>query len=151
YLEPYRSAETALPPAVAELAQLTIDNSSQQRRLETFKRMVADKVQLMSTLIDERRSKGIDAAIAMFKQNRSQDTMEELRAAVSEMMDDEQRLLAQRNQASSETGQATLTTIIVGAAASILLVLVLGIVITRSVTGPTRALLDGVTQITSGN
>jgi methyl-accepting chemotaxis protein len=147
----YRAEQANLKAAIDEFARLTADNPNQQRRVPIVKGQLAAFVEALDRVAGERTSKGIDAAMQLVRDGSERDSTEELRASFHEIQADEQRLLTERNQASDETAQLSLKALVWGSLFTIVLCAVVGVLITRAITIPVRALLQGAAQIGAGN
>ena len=97
YLDSYRASIFQTEQKETIIANLTVDNSVQQRRITALERLAAQKIHLAETVIDLRRTKGMEAAVDAIQNGEGQRIMEDYREAIREMQDEEQRLLVLRN------------------------------------------------------
>src|SRR5215218_6770096 len=65
YLEIYRAAKLSVLQNAEVVRAMTADNPEQQRRLADLERLAAARLQRADTVIELRRSKGIEAAAAL--------------------------------------------------------------------------------------
>ena len=106
FLAPYRKArEQAVPASLADLERLSIGNQGQQKRLAWLRRLIDQKFGEIRTTIDVRRNQNFEAARLAIANRRGKDVMDEIRAVVSQMDYEEQKLLKERSgrAAASET------------------------------------------------
>lgn len=96
FLDPYNTAEQALPGQLDLFQQLTSDNPTQQSRLAELRSHLAVRNQLLEHAINLRRggSSMAEAALAVTEQGKTE--MDTLRRIGSDMQSDEYRLLAER-------------------------------------------------------
>ena len=151
FLEPYRAASAGYAPAVDELAKLMNDNPIQHNRAEALRRIIAVEMDQMARVVKAREEKGLDAAADIIKARMGKNMMEDVRAALREIQDEEHRLLAQRAKLSDEGANSALSAISWGTAMATLLVVAASYFITRSIVGPARELLEGATHVAGGN
>jgi methyl-accepting chemotaxis protein len=149
-LDIYRGGQTAIAAGLVEVERLTSDNPVQQQLLKTLRAHVARQVETYQRYVRE-REKSLEAGMAAFQSGAGKRGMEELRGVVGAMHREEQRLLRERNAASEASARASTNAIIWGSLLAALVVVVLGTMITRSITGPLRLLVDGAGQIGAGN
>src|SRR5262245_28384350 len=70
FLEPYTAASLRVNGEMQALRQVTGTDAIQTRRLDSVDTRIRQKFAEMQTVIDTRRAKGIDAAIAIIKTER---------------------------------------------------------------------------------
>jgi diguanylate cyclase (GGDEF)-like protein/PAS domain S-box-containing protein len=97
YLETYHSEIVNSTQEEMIVRGLTVDNPNQQRRIPELERLGAQRIHLAQSVIDVRQMKGLDAAVEVVRRGDGQQTMENYRALIRTMQDDELRLLALRN------------------------------------------------------
>jgi signal transduction histidine kinase len=96
-LVPYRAAISSMEQHQAAIRKLTVDNPVQQRELPILERLEGERVQHANMVINLRRTKGIDAVEDAVRSGASQQTTNEFQVIVTQMQDEELRLLALRN------------------------------------------------------
>jgi PAS domain S-box-containing protein len=97
YLESYRASILRAEQEKTIVANLTVDNSVQQRQIPILEKLAAQKIQLADTVIGLRQTKGIEAAAEAIQGGEGQKIMEEYRETIREMQVEEQRLLVLRD------------------------------------------------------
>ncbi len=128
YLEPFNSASSRLASALAEARTLTADNASQQLRLDQIDPLVAEKMRELHLTIELRKTKGLEAALAIVATDAGKLTMDRLRALIGEMDDVERALLVKRER---DTGQITRAAEVVQILGVLLLIVIGTFVILR--------------------
>jgi len=95
-LAPYRAQVLRAEQDQATLRALTADNASQQLHFPTIEALMAERLQHADMIIAERRSKGMEAAVADLGDEPDQQVRDEFQAVVDRMQSDEEGLLAER-------------------------------------------------------
>ena len=96
YLAPYTNARAAIPDELRRLRELTADNPSQQRRVESLVQLTAQKTQELDQTIALRRAGNADGALAIVETDRGKASMDQIRVLIGEMEAAERDLLATR-------------------------------------------------------
>lgn len=133
FLEPYNGAVDRMAPTLTELRALTADNTAQLSRLDDLEPLAIAKLGLLRRDVDYRRTAGAEAAHARVASGEGKRTMDELRRHITGMERAEQDLLEQRADEVEAVATGTRTTILVTTGVCALLVITVGISITRSV------------------
>ncbi len=116
----------------AAARRLTSDNPQQQQRLAALAPAVANRINLLAELIEQRRREGLDAIVKSDALLKGKLEMDELRQMLHDLDEAESELLLtrrQRSEASAATAQAT---ILWGGLFGCLLVSLAGVLISRS-------------------
>jgi signal transduction histidine kinase/CHASE3 domain sensor protein/FixJ family two-component response regulator len=98
YLEPYRNDTGRVVLLEGELRRLTADNPSQQNRLRALTPIIQQKLEALARTVHLRRDVGWDAALAAVRTDVGERLMDRIRTSLTEMEEDEDRLLAQRRE-----------------------------------------------------
>lgn len=122
FLGPYEQALGALPAAVDDLRRLVSDNPEQLSRLSQMDAVIQTKTSELKRVIDDRRSKGFEAAQAVIVAGEGKRQMDEIRRIAGAMEAEERTLLIRRNE-TAEAG-ARFATIAVGITTLLALLLV---------------------------
>jgi len=110
FLKPYQVAGPALRAHLDRLNSLTSDNPYQQRRLAMLESAVAEKLDSLQQNIDLRKEKGFEAAQQRVATGIGTKQMNQVRAIISEMKQEEEDLLQRRTRDfQSSTRKTTLT------------------------------------------
>jgi methyl-accepting chemotaxis protein len=150
-LQTYRAAQTQTSDTVEQVAQLTADNANQVHRLPALRMAIADHVAALEQLVRVHATQ--DAASALERLHRSDARVrgDVVQTVLREMTAEEQRLLAVRAKLSEETAQQTLQTITWGTLVTLAVVVLVGFIVTRSLTDTVRTLVEGTQQVGAGN
>ncbi len=150
YLEPYRSATREVDQTLRDLRALTADNPTAQARLGRLDPLVRMKLDELAETVALRREKGFEAALKVVATDRGKKYMDEIRQILGEISSDEEVLLKQRKQKMIEGAEALISTLTVGSALAVLLVVMGSVIVGRSITQPLANLTDGAEKIGSG-
>ncbi len=102
YLVPYDAALSRSSALLGELRRMTADNPLAQARLHVLGPAWQQHVQQLDQTIQVRRDKGLDPAIQQYGSDAGRETTAAIAAAVTAMMDGENRLLAERLAATDQ-------------------------------------------------
>jgi PAS domain S-box-containing protein len=97
FLEPYNAAVAAARSQAASLRALTVDDPAQQQSLDALDPLIAAKLSDLQQTIDVRRSQGFQAAQALVLTNRGQQSMDQIRRVLGDMLAEEERPFAARD------------------------------------------------------
>lgn len=110
YLQPYNEADATISDHLRTLRQLVSDNPSQLRRLDHLQNNISVRFSQMRENIERLRSGDSEAIRSTIRSNRGKTTMDEIRATVAEMDNEEGKLLSARSAlAKTSARDATLT------------------------------------------
>jgi len=132
FLEPYHKALADVDKSQAAARRLTGDNPAQQQRLATLASIIATRLKWMAEVIEVRRSSGLEGVVKSNRLLDGKQQMDEVRKAVADLDDAESLLLSGRRQRSEESAAAAQSTIVWGGLFGTLIVLVAGVIISRS-------------------
>ncbi|HEV3261616.1 MAG TPA: CHASE3 domain-containing protein, partial [Gemmataceae bacterium] len=152
YLKPYQDAVRAVDPTVAEIRALTADNPNQQRRLDLLQPVVAERLDQIKETIDlhgqRKGQQGVDAAVELVKAGRGIKLMDQIRALIKEMKDEESDLLVRRTAEADASARFTLYTVTVGTLLALVFTSLVGFFMVRSMTSSLR---EAVGQLSSAS
>ena len=114
YLETYRASISRSEQEKTIVANLIVDNPTQQREIPILERLAARKIQLADTVITLRKTTGLEAAVDAIQNGEGQRIMEDYREVIREMEDDEQRLLVLRDAVAKRRLNQTRGVLILG-------------------------------------
>ena len=114
YLQPYQSSVQAVDQQIRRLQDLTSDNPVQQQNLSYLKPLVAQRLSLMASRIELRRTQGFAAAQASMAASESQSVQDAIRALVKAMQGEESQLLAEREASAVQSSVRMRTAIVAG-------------------------------------
>ncbi len=149
FRDAFRKAALDSQVAYNSLRNLTADNTNQQQRLDRLEGLITQRIKDLDDLMNLPAATPPEQRTVLVKSGA--DAMAETRQLLNDMMDEENRLLQSRQVRASSTEQVTSGTIIYGTLAAFALVGLIGLMVTRGITGPLRVLGDGATLIGGGN
>ncbi|ADO70811.1 response regulator [Stigmatella aurantiaca] len=123
YLDPYSSAEMAIPGQLKHLQELLSDNPLQQRRLVEVERIIVGKMGELNDTIKLRQAGKSEAALALVRTDKGKVLMDRIRGTIEEMEREERGLLSTRNL---ELQQAATNSLLITWAGSLLLLVLIG-------------------------
>jgi len=129
YLEPYWSALAIIPSRVDTITQLTLDNPSQQARIKVLHGFLDNKLAELKETIDLRRTKGVDAALAVVTTDRGKAAMDAIRTQLADMQSEELSLREKRLQEMATAYSTALTTGTMSGLVGIVLTILIGILV----------------------
>ena len=114
YLETCRTSKQAATQDEVAIANLTVDNPAQQAQIPGLQILTAEKFALADKVINLRRTHGLTAAADVIQKGEGQQIMADFLALVSQMQDEELRLLALRSAAAQRHLTQTKTLLLFG-------------------------------------
>lgn len=136
YLEPYNLALANIDKVFSDLEKLVIDNPTQQNRLNLLRPLIDSRIAIIKELVLVRRGKSLEATIPLVLQGKGKETMDNIRKLIAEIKAEETNLLAQRTKEAESAITSTFSTITYGTPLAAGLLFLIGIWITRNITGP---------------
>ena len=127
YLRPYTAAAEQLPPMLDGLAALVTDNPQQSQKATRLRELVKEKFDELKSTLDAMNAGRKDQALAIVNNDAGLRLMTEIRQTVASMQEDEDRLLAVRQDNARRTG----TLVQIGAGLSFLLICIVGFLVAR--------------------
>jgi signal transduction histidine kinase/DNA-binding response OmpR family regulator/CHASE3 domain sensor protein len=132
YLAPYSAALQAIPTRIAEIAQLTADNPVQRSRIASLKMHVDAKLAELKETVDLRRTRSLDAALAIVNTNRGKAEMDAIRVQLAAMGEEEAELRAKRLAEMNSAYQTALVSGVLSGLVGIILTAIVGYLIRRA-------------------
>lgn len=129
YLLPYNDALDHVQENAKSLRELTSDNPVQQRNVDRLEPIVAIKLAELQDRIDVRRRTGLQAAAEAVRQGSGRLHMDEIRAVIGDMKQEERRLLANRSREASASSSRAGIVIVIGNILALFFLLLAGAVI----------------------
>lgn len=96
YLKLYNNGIGSINQQFGELQTLTTDNPKQQRRVNTLKPLIKQRLAALEQVIELRKAQGFSAAITGVKTSQGTPIMAQIRQLLDEMVSEEATLLKQR-------------------------------------------------------
>jgi len=119
YLEPYRAATKNIGQTIGRLNSLTSENANQQKRIQTLEPLVEKKLAELQRTIDLRKKQGLAQANRVVLGGSGKQVMDQIRAVVAEMVNEEEELLKLRTQKTNQSVARSMSTIFTGTLLSI--------------------------------
>jgi len=124
YLQPYDSAIATITGTQHELRTLTRDNSDQLRNLDALDQLIAERISLLRTSVELRRTQGYTALQGDSVTHLGKQAHDRIRALVTQMVDVETALLKERDARAQRSSFIAKTVILCGSLATLLVVFV---------------------------
>jgi PAS domain S-box-containing protein len=121
YLVSYRASILSAEQGETTVRNLTVDNPKQQILIATLERLAAQKIQFGETVINLRRTRGMDAAADPVQSGTDERIMDEFQGVVRQMREEELRLLVLRDADAKRRLGQTKTVLILGTVLSLLI------------------------------
>ncbi len=150
YLEPYETAARGIGRTLKGLRDRTAGQPEQQRRADALEGLIGAKLAEMKETIDLRRAGKPDEALAVVRSDRGKTAMDDARSVIAAMRDDERRQLDESARVAAATAGATITSIAIVTALTVLFKLLTALVISRSITRPVSSLVEAASRIGRG-
>lgn len=131
FLTAHRAALADLRAHLKEVRRLTVDNPAQQRRLQELEIPLTEKLAGMDLTIAQLQKQGAEAGQASLRDFSREGHMDDIQLAVSDILDEEKRLLRQRQEAKEQTAGHALTTLVRGGIFGILTLLTIFLLLWR--------------------
>ena len=132
YLEPYTSAVTGLVSRLKTVGSLTRDNPVQQANFIPLKRHIDAKLSELGETIELRRTKGIEAALAVVTADRGKIEMDAIRTQLNGMAQEELRLRQIRMDDMAAASRTAITSGIVSSLLGAVLTIAIFILMQRN-------------------
>ena len=152
-LEPYHSGGNAFTAAMRTIKDLTSDNPAQQSRLDELNELATEwrsgiaerEIALMAKPETREDARVLGRSMA------GETAMDLIRAKVDEIARVERDLLAKRAAVQKQAYATAYTMIIVGGAASLIVALLIGVLLTRVITVPITRMTDAMAALAKGD
>lgn len=132
FLEPYTKAVGKIDESFEEVRTLLGKNPEQARRLDELRGHMRAKLDELKATIELRRTAGFDATQKRVGAGDGKRAMDDVRRTLAAIDNEEQRNLDERRHESEASGRVAQSIMIWGGALGVLLVIVIGGAITRS-------------------
>jgi len=143
-LREYDTARRNVTDVTGRLRILTADNPVQQRRLDSLDVLIPQRIDLLRQVLEARRMHGLAAAAEVMRTGRVAERMDQIRALVARMEDEETQLLAARSASLRARANETRVAVLGGTALALVLALIAGVLVRREF--PARQLAEDALQ-----
>lgn len=106
-LEPYNEARQNVAENFTKLRRLTGDNPVQAEKISSLEEMISQRLLLFGEIIEARRHKEMEEVRKEFSQRGARELANNVRSLITEIKNDEQKLLAQREENLNKSLDAT--------------------------------------------
>ena len=103
----YLADKADLPRLIDELHTQTLDNPADQKDIALLDSLLGERFALMDQGIQTRKAEGLNAVLALSRNNRGLQLSSQISGLIAEMRGEEDRLLAQRNARAQESARRT--------------------------------------------
>jgi len=129
YLAPYRRGLSEVRETSAAVRKLTADNPHQQSSLNAVEPLIAERLRELQERIQVRRNAGLAAGAAAMREGAGKEYMDRVRATISAMKSEEERLLTLRSAELAASSLKTRTVLVLGELLAILSLGIAGFII----------------------
>jgi signal transduction histidine kinase len=129
YLEPYNDALDRVHQNVKDVRELTADNPVQQRALDRLEPMISERLGTAHDQIEIRTRVGLVSGTESVRAGLGKKFMDQIRDQLTEMKQEENRLLKSRKEEAQKSSRATRIVIVTGEALAIGFLCLAGIVV----------------------
>ncbi|PKO14284.1 hypothetical protein CVU37_14800, partial [candidate division BRC1 bacterium HGW-BRC1-1] len=153
YKEPYINALKAMGNNLQELRKMTEDNPTQQKRWKTLETLVQVKSAELAETISLRSDtlNGFEAALAVVRTDKGRQAMSDIRKLIAEARADEETLLQKRDAEAIAAYKSLMMTVVIGTAISVIVLMALGLFITRGITARVGKAMQMLLSMSQGN
>jgi methyl-accepting chemotaxis protein len=148
FLAPDRAARPQITASLARLRELANHSAAQTSRIDSLAPLIDAKLAAMDKVIAQRRSGGLETASTLIASGEGDRVMTDLRNVIGELDREEVRLLERRKEDAEASADRASAVMLGGAIFGFLLVVVLGWMITRSLS---RQIGDAVRHVQSSS
>jgi signal transduction histidine kinase len=153
FLEPYHEGGDNFRAAIRKAKDLTSDNPAQQTRLDELNELAAKwrseialrEIALMARPATREDARAVEASTA------GKAAMDRIRAKVDEIAGVERDLLAQRDAVQAQAYAIAYAMTILGGAASLIVALLMGVLLTRGITVPITRMTGAMAALAKGD
>ena len=131
YLAPYVRGVAQVHQSTEEVRKLTTDNAKQQRALDSLEPIIVARLGELRERIEVRRQQGLTAGISAVREGAGKEYMDQIRAALAGMKEEEEVLLAQRSMELTASSQRTRMVLVFGECLGLVMVGVAGFITQR--------------------
>ena len=150
FLKPYVAAAARTMGDIADLGELIADNPRQVALVARLADLARRRIDVAKKTVDLRNVEGIAGAVAAVETGQGQGLMDAARDVVASMREEEDRRLAQQLALAHRRSREALLFIVSSMATLVLLMLLGGLWLTRSITRPVATLVQAAQQFGRG-
>ncbi|MDF3058060.1 MAG: methyl-accepting chemotaxis protein [Rariglobus sp.] len=151
YLAPYTAALARIPAISEQLRRLVQGDAAQHGRYVQLESAVSEKLKTIAESIALRRDQDGEAVLALFATGKGQELMDRIDGLAGEMRTVELALLEERSQRAEESARHVNLTILAGTPVAGIILLLVGIVVSRGIALPLTKIARAAEQIAAGD
>ena len=151
FLDPYHRGVDSIYVRLGHLKDLVSDDKEQTARVEELKSLIEHKFTEIQNSMNARKNSGLTGVAEHVSKGRGMKSMDNIRAKIEQMKKAENDLLAQRSIKAKNEAALTLSTIKYGIPIAVLLLIIVGSLITRSITVPLSKVTAIAESISEGD
>jgi len=133
FLDPYNDAFAHVNGDVTELRRMTSDNPVQQRTLDRVEPLISERLGMLHDRVELRKHEGLVSGAEIVRQGPGKRHMEMIRAELSGMNQEENRLLILRSEEASKSSRNTRMVIVTGEVLAVAFLCLAGIVVGQEI------------------
>jgi signal transduction histidine kinase len=142
FLEPYNEALARLNGDVKDLHELISDNPIEQGTMERVEPLITERLGMLRDRIEVRKKEGLISGAELVRQGPGKQYMDKIRAQLSEMKQEEIRLLALRTEEAAKSSRNTRTVIVTGEVLAVAFLCLAGMVVAQEIGQRRRAEME---------
>lgn len=142
YLAPYINARSLLPTRLKAVESLLPDHQLIAREIEPLKPLIHEKFAELERTVEERRTSGVEAALAIVRSDEGDRVMSRIRTLITQVEEDVVKLLEDRAARAGEREQRAVAILIAGDICSIGIISAIYVVMLRLIRSRRRAFSD---------
>jgi len=142
FLEPYKEALARLNGDVKDLHELISDNPIEQGTMDRVEPLITERLGMLRDRIEVRKKEGLISGAEIVRQGPGKQYMDKIRAQLSEMKQEEIRLLALRTEEAAKSSRNTRTVIVTGEVLAVAFLCLAGMVVAQEIGQRRRAEME---------
>jgi len=151
YLDPFLKSKDVIYSELDNIRNLTIDNSSQTKRIDSLKILVDKKIEELELTILLRKNVSYEAAKAIVNNDSGKIYMDKIRVIIDKIEKEEVELLAIRTQKPGEIKTRTNSLLLLLFAFSTIIIIVVSYFLYQAINKPIEEIQDGLKEVAKGN
>jgi signal transduction histidine kinase len=142
FLGPYNEALARVNGDVKKLRELTSDNPIEQGNMDRVEPLISERLGMLRDRIEIRKKEGLIPGAEIVRQGPGKEYMDKIRAQLSEMKQEENRLLALRTEEAAKSSRNTRTVIVTGEVLAVAFLCLAGMVVAQEIGQRRRAEME---------
>ncbi|MBI1814165.1 MAG: methyl-accepting chemotaxis protein, partial [Deltaproteobacteria bacterium] len=151
YLDPYRTAVQQVDKENATIRQVMADSPNQLHRLDGLEPLLKDKLSEFDEAITLRREKGLEAALVLVHNDRGKKITDDIRKILDDMVQEEHRLLEERNSRVESSARNATAVILYGIPVAFIILGIVAVLLTRNISRPLKEVTGFAERLARGD